>query len=377
METIKIKILLNLLLCFVAVFGYAQQNKILEKPKVDKRVEILSIVFRLADCKEYSANVFELYTDKVEKHYKPYKNHELIKFIKKIRYENGIGYDAVMRMAVHLDTNLNPVVNFTDEIPSERWGKEKAIQFVKLLKRFYRDSKSEEFFRQNTDFYAKISQKFQPVYESLDVDWYTSFYGKEPAENFYIINALGNGGGKYGGGNYGVSVSMPNQKRQVYAIMGTWIVDESGMAEFPLFNYLTTLLHEFNHTFVNYFPYDNPKPFEESGKKIYECVKDKMQKQAYRSWETMLNEALVRAAVIKYMKDNDFPKEKIRKLTNIELKRGFIWIEDLVAELEEYDKQRKEYPTLESYLPNIVKAYEKYAKKMTIYMRKTDNKDAE
>ena len=40
-----------------------------------------------------------------------------------------------------------------------------------------------------------------------------------------------------------------------------------------------------------------------------------------------------------------------------QLQEGFVWIEDLLAELERYDKQRDIYPTLESYMPNLAEAY--------------------
>ncbi|MFC3354953.1 DUF4932 domain-containing protein [Sphingobacterium zeae] len=59
-------------------------------------------------------------------------------------------------------------------------------------------------------------------------------------------------------------------------------------------------------------------------------MKEKMNRQAYGSWQTMLNEALVRAAVIKYQKDHNFSAEEISKETNGQLDRGFLWIEKLV-----------------------------------------------
>ncbi|WP_293885077.1 DUF4932 domain-containing protein [Sphingobacterium sp. UBA1498] len=101
--------------------------------------------------------------------------------------------------------------------------------------------------------------------------------------------------------------------------------------------------------------------FRESGEKLYGVVKEKMNRQAYRSWQTMLNEALVRAAVIKYLKDHHFNSEEISKETNEQLDRGFLWIEKLVDELENFDRQRDKYPTLESYMPVLAEAYQSYA----------------
>lgn len=338
------------------VISCTQKSYELEKPKVDERVEILSIVFRLAESDEYSSEAFKLYTDKIETHYNPYKNHELIQFIKKLRNENGIGFDNVMSMAIHLDDKLNPLVEFTEKVPDSRWGKDNAYEFVELLKKFYHESKSKDFFEQNRTLYREISDRFLPIYKNLDLDWYKDFYGKEPNEEFIIVNALGNGGG-----NYGPSIYFPNGKRKVYAIMGTWKTDSLGMADFTFDSYFPTLLHEFNHSFINYILDENPEPFKKNGEIIYEAVREKMNIGSYNNWRTMFNEALVRASVIKYMKDNSFSKKDIDREVNEQINRGFLWIEELVSELEKYDQKREDYPTLESYFPELIKAYDTYA----------------
>ncbi|PHQ59638.1 MAG: DUF4932 domain-containing protein [Maribacter sp.] len=352
---------------FLTTISCVQQSNTLEKPKVDERIEILSIVFRLAESEEYSSKTFKLYTDKIQKHYNSYKNHELIQFIKKLRSENGVGYDAVMMMAVHLDDKLNPLIEFNDKVPDARWGKDNAYKFVGLLNKFYQDSDSKEFFKENRNLYKEVSKRFLPIYEHLDVDWYKNFYGKEPNEEFIIINGLGNGSG-----NYGPSIDFPNGKRKVYAIMGTWKTDSLAMANFTIDSYFPTLLHEFNHSFVNYILDKNPEPFRKNGELIYGAVKDKMNKGSYNSWQTMFNEALVRAAVIKYMKDHSFSKESIRREVNEQINRGFLWIEELVSELDKYDQKRKDYPTLESYFPEFIKAYDTYAENITTLVAKNE-----
>lgn len=345
----------------------AQNSNIIEKPTVDERVELLSIVFRLAESHEYSAENFKLYTDKINEHYSHFKDHKLINFVKEIRKKNGVSYDAVMKMAVHLDDELNPIVPFNDKIPEKRWGKENAYKFVELLKEFYADSNSEEFFENNKDLYSAASLKFLPVYENLDLAWYKNFYGKDPNEQFIIINGLGNGGG-----NFGPSVNLPDGRKNVYAVMGVWNTDSNGMVEFPVENYFPTLLHEFNHSFVNDMLDKNMKAFEVNAKKIYEVVEMEMRNGAYNSWETMINEALVRAAVIKYMKDHDFSEKRIALETMEQVNRGFIWIEDLVAEIENYDQNRDEFSTLEDYIPHLVVSYSTFAENIQQYVIKKD-----
>ncbi len=74
----------------------------------------------------------------------------------------------------------------------------------------------------------------------------------------------------------------------------------------------------------------------------------------------MLDESLVRASVIKYMKDHNFSPEEIEKEINTQFTCGFYWIRDLVNELDKYSSQRDKYSNLESYLPRISEAYKYY-----------------
>lgn len=353
----------------ISSLSFSQDKTLLEKPKVDERVELLSLVFRLAGNHEYSSEKFKIYTDKIWEYYEPYKDHELIQLARELRENNGVGFDAVMNMAIHLDDELNPRVAFTETVPDRRWGKEKANQFANLLKKFYRETESANFFKNNKKLYGAASERFLPIYEQLELDWYKDFYGKEPNEKFLIVNALGNGGGNYGG-----FVDLPDGKREVYAIMGTWETDSTGMAVYSLESHFPTLVHEFNHSFVNYLLDEDPEPFRKNGEIMYEVVKDKMEGGGYASWETMLNEALVRAAVIKYMKDEQFSEKEISKEIREQLNRGFIWIEELIGELEKYDKERNRYATLENYMPALAEAYEQYANDIHSLVQKNEQR---
>ena len=330
--------------------GVQEEKVILEKPTVDKRVELLSIVFRLAENPEYSSKVFELYTERIEQYFEKYKNHELIQFAKSIANEHWISYDAVMSMAIHLDDNLKLLTDVNDIWDREaRWSKENAEKFVLLLQQFAKDTEFDIFFNDNADLYAETIKRFDPVYEQLDLNWYLTFYGKEPLEKFLILIGAGNGGN-----SYGPSLDYTNGNRTVYAIMGLWSIDNEGMPVFDT-SYFYVLLHEFNHPFVNYLTEKNKDALRESGEQIFSVLGNQVQ---YTSWQTVLDEALVRAAVIKYMKDHHAEQSIIADLIKQEkIDNGYLWIEELIDELESYDKQRDKYPSLESYMPQLVEAY--------------------
>jgi len=98
----------------------------------------------------------------------------------------------------------------------------------------------------------------------------------------------------------------------------------------------------------------NKEMFRDSGEKISSDIIT----EAYSSWEVVLDETLVNASMIMYMKDNNFGQSEIEMWIGlIKSAFGFFWIEELVDELESYNKQRDKYPTLESYMPKLAEAY--------------------
>ncbi|MGJ1434363.1 DUF4932 domain-containing protein [Sphingobacterium siyangense] len=113
--------------------------------------------------------------------------HELITFVNKIKNENGIRYDAVMSMAIHLDDKFNLKQKNIDETLDKRWSRANALQFATLLKKFYKDSNSKRFFQDNLALYNEVQKRFLPIYELIELDWYPKFYVKKPSEKLYRV----------------------------------------------------------------------------------------------------------------------------------------------------------------------------------------------
>ena len=148
-----------------------QEKVLLEKPKVDKRIELLSIVFRLAESPEYSSQAFKLYTDRIEKHFEKHKKHELIQFTKSVVTDNYVGYDAVMTMAINLDDNLKLLSDVKDVWQQDqRWNKENAEKFVSLLQKFCDDTEFDTFFNYNANIYNETIKCYTSIYERIDLD---------------------------------------------------------------------------------------------------------------------------------------------------------------------------------------------------------------
>lgn len=356
----KMFILLIGVLFSSAVFGQSTGNvsptgpSYFPLPKVDKRIELLSIVFRLAGNMEYNDEIFKSYTSDIHSHFDRYREHELIKFTREIKDKNRIGFDAVMRMAIYLEQppTLNPIVPFTTDIPDGRWGLENAAKFLKLLQQFYIDAKCDDFFNAHKELYRISAERYKSVYESLDLKWLNRYYGNEPKGSFNIIPGLGNGGG-----NYGVKAVLPDGEKSMYAIMQTSSIDSTNIPVYDVNFNLPTLIHEFNHSYVNDLQKKFEKELEKSGAKLYGLVSEAMRRQAYANWVTVINEALVRASVIRYLMNHNSDISVAKNQLMSEFGRGFFWIKGLVDCLGEYEKNRDKYPTLESYMPIIINYY--------------------
>lgn len=344
---IVIKSVLFLILFSATISGNTQTVK----PEFDERTELLSIVFRLAGAPEYNNNKTVVsYTQKVDDYFKPFSDYEVVKLAKLVRRKNGVAYDAVMSMAIHLEIrndSLFLIKGVLDNSLDNRWGKYTA-EFVRLLNDFYTKIKFSDFFNSNMEYYSMVADRFTVVSDNIDMKWFPAFFGSESKEQYHVIISLIN----YG--NYGACNRYENGLTDVYSINCAWEVDSAGIPVFPI-SILKVLVHEMCHSFCNpagdkFFP-----EMKLVAEKFYSLNKLKFNSQAYGEASTVVNEILVRAAVIMYFRDHDCNADEIKEMILYEQGHGFIWIDKLVELLEKYKNDRTQYPTFESIMPEVVK----------------------
>jgi len=343
------KIITTILMTFTVIALFSQNRAV--QAKVDERTELLSIIFRLAEAKEYMNDNIPSYAKEIDEYFAPFKEHEVIRFAKKIRSEQGVSYDAVMSIAVALEITdsirLRP--NLSTSCIDERWGLESATKFIKLLNQFYFDSKFKEFFFKNSALYQIAEDRFSEVLKDIDFNWFEKFYGLKPNGNFNLILSIPNGGG-----NYGSKVMFNDGKEELYAIIGGCKADSVGQPSYSK-RYSSTIVHEYNHSFCNPLIDDNYPAMQSITNKIYAVVKEELARQAYREAKTMNREILVRACVIRYSQRNGINEKLLKFQVATEMSNGFLWIDKLVDQLAIYEQNRVKYPTLKDYMPEIVK----------------------
>ena len=324
------------------------------KSEVSETVELMSILSRTAGFQEFSDDLAGQYSKDTEAWFAKYCEHPTVAYYKDIRAKYGIGYERVTNMAVHLDIDKGKVKLVGDraELGNSGWQNVDLDEFVKRLNIFYADTRFHEFFEQHKPFY----DEFQKTYDSyvmgyLHPEWFGRFYnGSEPTEQFRLIIGF-----TYGTTNNGASRQLPGQSREVFAVCGYNPNSQ--------FTFDTSLpLHEFNHSFVNPLldKAENAKTMQEVGTGLLQLSQSVMEQLHYNDWHIVINESLVRAAVIVYFYEHGYNKFAVNTLNIETLGNGFPWMLDVVTALRFYSAHRDQYPTLNDFYPEIARCLNKY-----------------
>lgn len=322
------------------------------KSTIDERIELCSIIFRLAGNPEYNMKFAKHYIADINTYFGPYKNDPVISFARELAKEKNMGFSKVMFLAVHLQHKKNSFSLIPEEKSNltGKWEQADAEKFVSLLNNFYRTSGFDAFFKAHKKLYADATKNFDLSVAEFDQQWYLDYYGDHKVD-YKVTIGLGDGGA-----NYGPSVTPTGKKRLVYAVMGSWTFTEEGNPLFPKDIYLTYLIHEFNHSFVDHILEEDPKIdslLRASGEILITAKKDEMKLEGYEDWHSLINESLVRASVVRYMIDHKQSAQEVQDEIAKQQQKGFTWMKELVALLSDYENSRTDYPTFKSFYPRI------------------------
>ena len=332
----------------------AQQVKV----EASETIELMSIMARTAGYEEYHMDMAGQYTKETEAWFAPFESHPAVAYMQSLQPKYGIGYDAVASMSLHTETDGKTVRLIDATTLEKRWKNVNLDTCLMYINQFYTDTRFHEFYAQHQDFYKEGIQAYEEkVMKYFNQDWYTRFYGMAPEETYNVIIGFTNGGS-----NYGPSRQFPGQNREVFAIVGYFLDEETEKAYERGDRYASVLIHEFNHSFVNPLLDEetNKALLEPIGEDLYALTEWTMKVQSYRSATTVLNESIVRAAVIIYMEENGFTAEQVEREMYDQLNHGFHWMPELVGALKEYTHHRDKYPTFNDFYPEIAKTLGAY-----------------
>lgn len=342
-----------LVLCGLATPAFSQD---LIEVRVDRRFELLSIVFRLADFQEYRMGSVADYNAAVDGWFGPFKDHAAVRMARALRAD--VGFDAIPNLAVRVKDAidfrpLRPLANPGTGL-DQRWKPDTVAKFLDAAASFAKDTRASEFFASQDPLYrAAIASCREGLVSHLNQAWFERTFGKRDRDTFTLAIGLLNGPANYG-------ASVPNDKggEDLFALIGT---SEAPKGSRPAFSrgYLGTLVHEFLHSFANPWVDRHMPDLKAAGEALSAPVIAEMRRQAYGNPSTALRESMVRAFTIRYFRDLGLETEARAEEAEHD-KRGFYWVKDLAELLGEYARSRAAYANLEAFSPRLIAAFRQW-----------------
>lgn len=214
---------------------------------VDPRIELFSVLFRLAGNPEYNQGKVESYTADVEKQFGARRSDPIIQLARQLRSTRGVSYDACMSMAVHVTDAyalqlLAPLDPWPDGLDS-RWTAESASNFLALARQFVTGADFEEFVNRHRVLYQTTESRLREfMNKQAHLEWFHAYFGERPHAKFTVVPGMLNGGSCYGAHSQDASGA-----EQLFCILGVWKTDANGL---PVFTpeMLETVVHEFCHS---------------------------------------------------------------------------------------------------------------------------------
>lgn len=326
------------------------------RSKVDIRMELLSIVAKLAEYPEYNKGAIDVYNNRVDEYFSNFKSHPVVETAKRMRDSSRhahqqLQYDGILLLAVHLvidkDTiYINP--KLVTEGMDDRCFNELTPQFLNELNDFYTETKAQEFFNLNKGFYHNFESYLQQnVLNKINEQWIESFMGYKP-NNLHLIQTLLTGNYNY------AATTINNQGSQsAYASICCYL----NKNDEPIINTtyaISTIIHEFVHYYCNPLIDKNIELLQTCVSIIYPQMGENIKDEPYEPKEAVLTEPFVRAIEILYAKKNN---NDFNMILADQQNLGIYWIEDFVMMLEKYENNRNKYRNIDDFMPEVIKFY--------------------
>ncbi|MCX5690121.1 MAG: DUF4932 domain-containing protein, partial [Planctomycetota bacterium] len=332
---------------------------------VDTRVELMCIIARLAGCREYTMpSSRSLYSERVDKHFGPFREHTAIKLFRDGRRDFGWSYDAVPSLALHLTAvpELAERMDFEKE-PARldaRWRLLQTRAFLATLRDFAQVSDAKSFFDSEADLYKVAAERLEALGRTVNpVGWFDEFFGIRQGATYRMIPGL-----LCGGQNFGVGVIFQeDHPEEICPVLGCQLWDEKGLPIFDEKQYTSLLVHELCHSYTNAYADRHEKAFLPAMEVLTKPVEEKMRKMAYATPRSVLYESLVRASVICFVRDR-LGESAAAAERKRQSDASFLWVPGLSEVLERYAHDRTACPTFDDAARRIAEYLNQEAAKL-------------
>jgi hypothetical protein len=271
----------------------------------------------------------------------------------------AINGNAPMDLAVHLtpppELELRSSVPLVLDDLDSRWSPDLIPPLLAAARDFARDTGFQAFFGAHRPFYEKAVSSLRTTLAGAEMlPWFQRFFGERP-EDYVIVLGLLNGSC-----NYGSRVTFPDGRQEFVSMLGARYPDTGGIPTYPRERYIPTIVHEFNHSYVNPLVDKHRETLRGPGEALFTHLGDGLHRWGYDYWYVMLYEYLVRGATIRYLEANEGP-DAAGAMARRDMRAGFPGITELSDLLAEYEADRVTYPDLEAFIPRLVAFFHELA----------------
>ncbi len=329
--------------------GYVPEKSIYYNPesrikfRVSPMIETTYLAVEMAnggnDFTNYQDNT--PYVEAGRERFRDFEDHEFVRMLSSMM-ARGYTYDAIPSSIYHFNENfeLRDDIEINEFTMKRSSGQENLEKLMVYLKAFRMDSDFDSYFLENKEEYIKMMDKGHHMLTSHNVEEVVeSFYGK-PIQNSIITIT------PYAKNAYGVSIGLKTGSLEVLPTLGVYDDEEI---------FLNVLVHEISHTYVNPLTAKQGEILDET-EGLYAPIEKVMSSQAYTTWETTINEHIVRASTAIILRDI-LGETAYENALARDRERGFEYIDEIVESVSYYTENRDKYPTFQDYHPELMKVF--------------------
>ncbi len=316
---------------------------------VDRRIELMGVIQLLSgyflvsyldsDYKRDAAQFFKTCAD-----------HSAVTKFSSLS-ANGFDFNNVPEAFIALSESpdLQPRLPFGRAAIESAGGEENLTEFLTSTRAFARDCHFDEFYDAHLPEYQRmIDQSRQAVRESTRS--LSSYLGTPLGSTEVVLGPLLHDGG------FATRFDHDGGRAIAFAFIGPQAIS-AGSVDFGGAARLQPLIaHEFAHTVINPLTVRHASQVAVTEKNT-DPLREPMRLEGYSRWEHVINESIIRAVTARLTaaeRGEDAANAEVAE----EVKRGFVYVPAVVAELRKYEASRSAYPKIEDFYPNLLRVFE-------------------
>ena len=298
---------------------------------IDPRIELLSIAQYLSKYGDLFPLVTKHkseYTTVIDEHFGKYNKHPFVE-MNYIIGQKGFCFDAPIAGILETDLDINAEKLFwcgiVSDYVSERIDDNFSFkEYISLANDFIYETKFCSFYKSKQNQYTSINKNYEETFNNIKCDEQLYEYYKYKKGNavLYLAPLLR--------GYFSIT-----KKNVLVSVIGLDGQLTNTFLSIDLMNEL--LWHELSHSYINPLTKKHINDVMEK-EKLFFKISEKMKEQYYGNWECCVNEHIIRAIVCKFMQKY-YGKDKYLKCIEEEIKNGFIYLNDVLFVLNNYEKK--------------------------------------